>query len=106
MLSEDVYKRAKKELAGKPICLSLLEYLWPLVKDVDFEVTKRLEIKQPVHEVLITPSKEYRAAGITGLMHTGKVVGYSNRTIRRTLSALGLTVGNKFSDGFFRIQKT
>lgn len=105
MLSYEVYQRAMKELTGKPIHLSLLSYLWPLVKDFDFEANRVLEVKQPVHELLIEPSASYRAAGITGLMHTGKVVSYSNRTIRRTLSALGLMAGNKFSDGFFRIQK-
>lgn len=105
MLSYSVYERAIDELAGKPIHLALLRYLWPLVKDFDFETNEVLKVKQPVHEVLITPSREYRAAGITGLMHSGEMVGYSNHTIRRTLSALGLTAGNKFSDGFFRIQK-
>jgi len=105
MLSDSVYQRAHRELANKPIHLSLLNYLWPLVKDFDFEANERLEVRQPVHELLVCPSKSYRAAGITGLMHTGEVVSYSNRTIRRTLSSLGLSAGNKFSDGFFRIQK-
>lgn len=104
MLSDSVYQRAHRELANKPIHLSLLNYLWPLVKDFDFEANKVLEVMQPVHELLIVPSKSYRAAGITGLMHTGEVVGYSNRTIRRTLSALGLKAGNRFSDGLFRIK--
>ena len=105
MLSDSVYQRARRELANKPIHLSLLEYLWPLVKDFDFEANRFLKIKQPTHELLSLPSKTYKAAGIRGPMHTGKWAPYSHKTIRRTVHMLGLSVGNKFSDGFFRIKK-
>ena len=105
MLSEEVYKRVKCELANKPIHLSLLEHLWPLVKDFDFETDGSLEVKQPMHELLVFPSKLDRALGIRSPKSTGQAVPYSHRTIRRTVHMLGLWVDNKhkFFNGSFRI---
>ena len=110
MLSETTLKRAKTILAGNPTRLSLLEYLWPFVKDFDFESGGRLELKQPEHELFVLapiPKGKHRTPFSleNHLVGTGKTVRYSHRAIRCTIDALGLSVGNKFSDGLFRIQK-
>lgn len=110
MLSEATLKRARKILAGRPVRLSLLEYLWPLVKDFDFEAGGKLELKQPEHELRVLapiPKGKHRVfvPMEDQLVGTGKTVRYSHRAIRHTVNALGLSVGNKFSDGLFRIKK-
>ena len=110
MLSKEDYWRARKELADKPIHLSLLEYLWPLIKDFDFEAGGKLELKQPEHELRVLapiPKGKHRVFFPIEdqLVGTGKIVRYSHRAIRHTVNALGLSVGNKFSDGLFRIKR-
>lgn len=94
MLPEEVYKRAMNELADKPTHISLLEYLWPLVKDVNFEIVQSLKVSRPKHDLLnhAKESKNRKLSSCTRrqLVNTGISVSYSHRTIRRVLSALGL----------------
>lgn len=94
MLSEDVYQRAMNELAGKPIHLSLLECLWPLVKNVNFEVVQSLKVSRPKHDLLNhakdPKNRKLSSCAERQLVNTGISVPYSHRTIRRVLSALGL----------------
>lgn len=107
MLSETALERARRVLVGRPVRLALLEELWPLVKDFDFESGKILELQQPTHkllEVAPIPKEGPRPTEIE-LTDTGKTVRYSHRAIRHTVGALGLSTGSKFSDGFLRIKK-
>jgi len=101
MLSKEIYWQARRDLAGKTVHLLLLEYLWPLVKDVDFETVQSLKVMRPNHDLLIH-AKNPNSHKLTSceqrkLVNTGVSVPYSHHTIRRTLSALGLGLPSKYS---------
>lgn len=71
MLPDSVYEKACSVLAGRSTCCSLLEHLWPLVKDHDF-FKGDLVISKPVR------------------VSQGSSIYYSHSIIRETLMALGL----------------
>ena len=101
MLPEEIYWQARRDLAGKTVHLLLLEYLWPLVKDVDFEIVHSLEVVRPNHDLLIhaknPKNHKLTSCNQRQLVNKGISVPYSHHTIRRTLSALGLGLPSKRS---------
>ena len=71
MLPDSVYKKAYSALEGRSTCCSLLEHLWPLVKDHDFSKGD-LVIPRPTR------------------VSQDSTIYYSHSIIRKTLMALGL----------------
>lgn len=87
MLTDDVLKWAKLELSNNPSCRELLDTIWPFVKYFDFSNKAQLKIPMPTH---VIPYLENRVNGQVTVLFNQKVA-YSHRTIRKTLTALGLS---------------
>ena len=96
MLSNDVYKRAQKQLECNPTYLKLLNALWPLVKDHDFTKIKYLTIVKPNNVKII------RIDSQTSFLTE---IEYSHRAYSTVLTLLGLTCSSNFAENTLRIRR-
>ena len=71
MLSTSLYEKACVTFSKRPTCYSLLNFLWPIVRDYDFSKSDL---------IIERPSR----------LEQNSIIYYGHSTLRTTLKALGL----------------